>query len=138
GKTKQQFGPRSLVAVEQRITVDLDLDDIRDKLNGVVDGVEVDQAGRPYVVDLEIGATEISAETMTRLTQLGVYEAMVTAGALRDRVDRTEPAGAALIHLGKNRATVQNQRQAALDNGRTWAEVDIADAARWVQGPYFY
>src|SRR5699024_5126690 len=65
GKTKQQFGARSLVAVEQRITVDLDLDDIRVKLNGVIDRVENDQAGRPYVVDLKTGATEISAETMT-------------------------------------------------------------------------
>lgn len=138
GKTKQQFGPRSLVAVEQRITVDLDLDDIRVKLNGVIDRVEIDQAGRPYVVDLKTGATEISAETMTRLPQLGVYQAMVKAGALKDLVDRTEPAGAALIQLGKNRATVQIQPQAALDNGRTWAENDIADAARWVQGPYFY
>ena len=27
---------------------------------------------------------------------------------------------------------------APLEPGHTWAEQDIADAARWVQGPYFY
>ncbi|MDN5704745.1 MAG: hypothetical protein L0G71_05285, partial [Yaniella sp.] len=39
---------------------------------------------------------------------------------------------------GKTPTTVQIQPQAALDAGATWAERDIADAARWVRGPYFY
>lgn len=138
GQTKQEFGPRTLVAVEQRVTVDLDMDDLPIQLNGVIDRVEVDQAGRPYVVDLKTGSTQISGESMTRLPQLGVYQAMVKAGALKDLVTSTEPSGAALVQLGRNRAKVQIQPQAALPNGHSWAEQDIADAARWVQGPKFY
>lgn len=138
GQTKQEFGPRSLVAVEQRVSVDLDINDLRVQLNGVIDRVEVDQSGRPYVVDLKTGATEVSAENMRRLPQLGVYQAMVKAGAIADLVGSTEPAGAALVQLGKNRASVQIQPQAPLEAGTSWAEEDIADAARWAQGPSFY
>ena len=138
GKTAEEFGPRTLAAVEHRVSVDLDFDELHVQLNGVIDRVEVDQAGRPYVVDLKTGSTEVSADNMTRLPQLGVYQAMVKAGALNNLVDRTDPAGAALVQLGKTRASVQIQPQAPLESGMTWAEQDIADAARWVQGPYFY
>lgn len=138
GKTAESFGPRELVAVERQVTVDLDFDGLQVQLNGIIDRVEVDQSGRPYIVDLKTGATEISAENMTRLPQLGVYQAMVKAGAIKDLVERTDPAGAALVQLGKARASVQIQPQAPLEPGITWAEQDIADAARWVQGPYFY
>lgn len=138
GQTKQEFGPRSLVAVEQRVSVDLDIGDLQVQLNGVIDRVETDHSGRPYVVDLKTGATEVSGERMTRLPQLGVYQAMVKAGALTDVVASTDPAGAALVQLGKNRASVQIQPQAPIEQGTSWAERDIADAARWVQGPQFY
>ncbi|NWN88906.1 MAG: ATP-dependent helicase [Micrococcaceae bacterium] len=138
GQTKEEFGPRTLVAVEQRVSVDLTVDDLPVQLNGVIDRVEVDHTGRPYVVDLKTGSTNVSGESMLRLPQLGVYQAMVKAGALTDIVERTDPAGAALVQLGKNRASVQIQPQAPLGAERSWAEDDIADAARWVQGPYFY
>lgn len=138
GAAAEEFGPRRLVAVEQQVTAELEFDEVKVRLNGVIDRVEVDQSGRPYIVDLKTGATEISAADITRLPQLGVYQAMVKAGALTELVDRTDPAGAALVQLGKNRTNVQIQPQAPLESGHTWAEQDIADAARWVQGPYFY
>lgn len=138
GKTAQTFGPRELVAVEQPVTVDMDFDEVSVRLNGVIDRVERDGQGRPYVVDLKTGSTEVSGERLKRLPQLGVYQAMVKAGALTELIDRTDPAGAALVQLGKTRSRVQIQPQDPLDEGVTWAEEDIRDAARWVQGPEFY
>lgn len=138
GATAQEFGPRSLVTVEQEVTATFDFEALEVKINGVIDRVEKDQSGRPYIVDLKTGATEISAADITRLPQLGVYQAMVKAGALDGIVERSDPAGAALVQLGKNRTNVQIQPQDALEAGHTWAEQDIWDAARWVQGPYFY
>ena len=138
GASAEHFGPRRLVKVEQEVTANFDFANLRVQVNGVIDRVEQDQSGRPYVVDLKTGATEISAADLTRLPQLGVYQAMVKAGALDGVVDRAEPAGAALVQLGKNRTNVQIQPQEPLAPGHTWAEQDIADAARWTQGPYFY
>jgi len=138
GKNAEQFGPRKLIAVEQTVTLNKDFGGLPVQLNGVIDRVEIDQQGRPYVVDLKTGATEVSAADMRRLPQLGVYQAMIKAGAITDLVERTDPAGAALVQLGKTRTNVQIQPQAPLEPGHTWAEQDIIDAARWVQGPYFY
>lgn len=138
GATKEVFGPRTLLAVEEKLQVEMDLDGVNVELNGVIDRVEVDQQGRAYVVDLKTGSRSVTVTEMAQLPQLGVYQAMIKAGALQHLVDRTEPAGAALVQLGKTPTTVQIQPQAALDAGATWAERDIADAARWVQGPYFY
>jgi len=66
---------------------------------------------------------------------------MIKNGALAHREELThptEPAGAALIQLGSRNKVVKVQPQKPLEPGVTWAEEDIADAARWVQGPYFY
>lgn len=90
------------------------------------------------MVDLKTGARSVTVAEMAKLPQLGVYQAMIKAGALKHLVDRTEPAGAALVQLGRNSATVSIQPQAPLADGQTWAEDDITGAARWVQGPYFY
>lgn len=138
GATKEEFGPRTLLAVEEKLQVDMELDGLNVQLNGVIDRVEVDQQGRAYVVDLKTGSRSVTVAEMAQLPQLGVYQAMIKAGALRHLVDRTDPGGAALVQLGKTPTTVQIQPQAALEAGPTWAEQDIADAARWVQGPYFY
>lgn len=138
GKTAENFGPRQLVAVEQHVTVEMDFDEVQVQLNGIIDRVEVDSEGRPYVVDLKTGATQPTGAQLARLPQLGVYQAMVKAGALRDIVPNQQPAGAALVQLGTKNQSVSIQPQAPLGEGMTWAEKDIADAARWVQGPYFY
>lgn len=138
GKTAEPFGPRQLVAVEQHVTVDMDFDEVKVQLNGIIDRVEVDAEGRPYVVDLKTGGTQPTGAQLARLPQLGVYQAMVKAGALKDLVPSRQPAGAALVQLGTKNQTVSIQPQAPLGEGMTWAEQDIADAARWVQGPYFY
>ncbi len=138
GKTAEAFGPRQLVAAEHHVTVDMDFDGVGVQLNGIIDRVEVDSEGRPYVVDLKTGATQVTGARLSRLPQLGVYQAMVKAGALKDIVPNRQPAGAALVQLGTTNRSVNIQPQAPLDEGMTWAEQDIADAARWVQGPYFY
>ena len=138
GKTAETFGPRQLVATEYPVTVDLDFDKVHVQLNGIMDRVEVDAHGRPYVVDLKTGATQVTCARLARLPQLGVYQAMVKAGALKDLLPSRQPAGAALVQLGTTNKSVNIQPQAPLDDGMTWAEQDVADAARWVQGPYFY
>ena len=138
GKTAESFGPRQLVDTEHRVTVEMDFDQVQVQLNGIIDRVEVDAQGRPYVVDLKTGASQVTGARLARLPQLGVYQAMVKAGALQDIVPSRQPAGAALVQLGTTNKSVNIQPQAPLDDGMTWAEQDIADAARWVQGPYFY
>src|SRR5699024_1554711 len=117
GKTAQEFEPRELVAVEQHVTADMDFDDVQVRLNGIIDRVERDRAGRPYVVDLKTGATQVSGTRLARLPQLGVYQAMVKAGALQELLDRTDPAGAALVQLGSPNQSVTIQPQAPLDEG---------------------
>ena len=139
GKSALVFEPRRVVALEER--VQSYFEEYNAELNGIIDRVEVDSSGRPYVVDLKTGSTSVSGADMARLPQLGVYQAMIKNGALAHREELThptEPAGAALIQLGSRNKVVKVQPQKPLEPGVTWAEEDIADAARWVQGPYFY
>src|SRR5699024_3887539 len=94
GATKEVFGPRTLLAVEEKLQVVMDLDGVNVELNGVIDRVEVDQQGRAYVVDLKTGSRSVTVAEMAQLPQLGVYQAMIKAAGLQHLVDRTERAGA--------------------------------------------
>ena len=137
GKTAESFGPRQLVDTEHRVTVEMDFDQVQVQLNGIIDRVEVDAQGRPYVVDLKTGASGHGCSPGTTAA-IGCLPGHGQSWCAADIVPSRQPAGAALVQLGTTNKSVNIQPQAPLDDGMTWAEQDIADAARWVQGPYFY
>ncbi|WP_344725036.1 RecB family exonuclease, partial [Agrococcus terreus] len=91
------------------MTVELDFDEVKVQLNGIMDRVEMDADGRAYVVDLKTGATQVTGARLARLPQLGVYQPMVKAGALKDLVPSRQPAGAALVQLGTTNKSVNIQ-----------------------------
>ncbi|GII21091.1 DNA helicase [Planosporangium mesophilum] len=100
--------PRRLIAIERDFLVRLG-DDLQ--IRGRVDRLELDDDGRLVVVDLKTGRSTPTAAEVADHPQLAAYQAAIEAGAF-DESD--EPGGAALVHLGGDRAGARVQGQAAL------------------------
>ena len=126
-----------VVAVEERF-------EVRDPsgvvLRGAVDRLERDAQGRAVVVDLKTGSTAPSTDEVARHTQLGAYQHAVALGAFQ-RHGLVEPAGAALVHVGKaahrTRAKVQTQHPPAADPEPGWAAEQVRAAAAVAAGSTF-
>lgn len=122
---------RSLVARELPFNVPVPHEGREVELRGVIDRIEVDGQGRPYVVDLKTGARMPSAKDALTHPQLGVYQAAITLGALDSTPETShlpaEPAGAALVFVGSNtkKPSLRTQ-QAPTDD---WAQQLIIEAA---------
>ncbi|WP_313817496.1 PD-(D/E)XK nuclease family protein, partial [Citricoccus sp.] len=130
---------RSRVAVEHQFHQELERDGFRVQVNGIIDRLERDAEGRPYVVDLKTGKRAPSNDELQELPQLGVYQAAIAAGALpaEDFERPTEPGGAALVQLRTTNKSVKIQGQPALDPGHQWATQQIFTAARAMIGPRY-
>ncbi|VXB53361.1 ATP-dependent DNA helicase [Citricoccus sp. K5] len=130
---------RSRVAVEHQFHQELERDGLRVQINGIIDRLEKDAEGRPYVVDLKTGKRTPSNDELQELPQLGVYQAAIAAGALpaEDFVRPTEPGGAALVQLRTTNKSVKIQGQPALGPGQQWAIEQIFTAARAMIGPRY-
>jgi RecB family exonuclease len=109
--------PRRLLAIERDFTVSLD--DV--ELRGRVDRLEIDDAGRPVVVDLKTGKSAPTSADIAEHAQLGAYQAAIEAGAFPEL--GTEPGGAALVQLGTpaREAKEQVQPPLALAGDPGWA-----------------
>ncbi|WFP15666.1 ATP-dependent helicase [Citricoccus muralis] len=136
---------RTLVATEQRVTVDERIGDVHLVLRGSIDRLEATADGRSYVVDLKTGTNPPTAKELEQLPQLGVYQTMLRSQALTgldDDVDmdlphRRRPAGAALVQLGSTTKNLKIQEQAAVTDDDTWAENQLVQAAGLVAGPTY-
>lgn len=130
---------RSRVAVEHQFHQELERDGLRVQVNGIIDRLERDAEGRPYVVDLKTGKRAPSNDELQELPQLGVYQAAIAAGALpaEDFARPTEPGGAALVQLRTTNKNVKIQGQPALDPDHQWATEQIFTAARAMIGPRY-
>lgn len=101
-------------------------------LRGVVDRVEVDEAGNPWVVDLKTGKSQPSGKDVEHHPQLGAYQAAIINGALKGKTAEelsTTPAGASLVQLGTNTKSPREQAQPAITD-EDWATPMVLEAAR--------
>ena len=123
-------------------------------ITGVIDRLEADAEGRPYVVDLKTGRGAPAKDELPRLPQLAAYQVALRAHALTDLIEdpQTDPAvaaalaglsapadpgGAALVQLGAGTKATKVQDQPALTAEDTWALEQVFDAARRMRGPAF-
>ena len=100
--------PRRLVAIERDFAVSLG--DV--ELRGRVDRLELDEAGRPVVIDLKTGKSSPTSAEIAEHPQLGAYQAAIEAGAFPEL--GTEPGGAALVQLGTPGKEAKEQVQPPL------------------------
>ena len=135
---------RVCVAQEIRIDVPVPLGDMTVRITGVIDRLEVDAEGRPYVVDLKTGRSAPTKEEMLRQPQLAAYQVALAAGALVSEgmevsglARPTESGGAALVQLGAGTQKVKVQDQPALGADDDWARAQLALAAGRTVGPFY-
>jgi len=137
-------GELTQVAVEQDLSVTLPEEENpgtpRVRLRGRVDRLEVDEQGRPVVVDIKTGRTPATREEAERHPQLAVYQLAAALGAYRSLGVDAEPGGALLLYLGKtNRDGTPVQRvQPPLDSEqvRSWLQA-VRNAAAAARGPTY-
>ena len=101
-------------------------------LRGVVDRVEADEAGNPWVVDLKTGKSQPSGKDVERHPQLGAYQAAIINGALAGKTGEEltrVPAGASLVQLGTTTKTPREQAQPAITD-EDWATPMVLAAAQ--------
>ncbi|WP_254456090.1 ATP-dependent helicase [Paeniglutamicibacter quisquiliarum] len=101
-------------------------------LRGVVDRVEADAAGNPWVVDLKTGKSQPSGKDVERHPQLGAYQAAVINGALAGKTAEEltrVPAGASLVQLGTSTKSPREQAQPAITE-EDWATPMVLAAAQ--------
>ena len=96
------------VAVERELELLLPADDAADGdpggvavlLRGQVDRLDVDQAGRPVIVDVKTGRNPVTKDAAKEHPQLAVYQLAAALGAFADVLDgEREPGGARLLYL---------------------------------------
>ncbi|MGJ9402285.1 ATP-dependent helicase [Arthrobacter sp. KK5.5] len=120
-------GGRRLVGREVDFDVEVTADGRTARLRGVIDRLEVDESGRPYVVDLKTGKSQPAAKDVDRNAQLGSYQAAVLAGALGDKLP-SRPSGAALVQLGTATKSPREQAQPPVET-EDWATPMVLEAA---------
>ena len=139
-------GGRVCVAQEIRIDVPVLLRDMTVRITGVIDRLEVDAEGRPYVVDLKTGSKVPSDAKVLESAQLTAYQVALAAGALQAEdivlpegagLHPAEPGGAALVQLGNGSHKVRVQPQPALGPDDEWARDQLALAAGRTVGPFY-
>ena len=129
---------RDVVDVERQFTETLAVGGVAVRLNGKVDRLEVDEAGRLYVVDFKTAKHAKSKAEAERDPQLGVYQVMIRAEGYQGG----EPAGAELVYPRDDRDTTgptvvpQPGLQDAADP--QWAENLVAGVARRVLAERFH
>ncbi|HEX6073683.1 MAG TPA: ATP-dependent DNA helicase [Micromonosporaceae bacterium] len=129
--------PRELVATEQPFQATLPGSDVT--ITGTVDRVERDAAGRLVIIDFKTGKSSPTGEEVRRHPQLGTYQLAVALGGFTGFSDVTEPGGAALVQLGRERrdGPEQHQPPLAADQDPGWAEDAVRDAASTMSGASF-
>ncbi|GAA4208239.1 ATP-dependent DNA helicase [Actinocatenispora rupis] len=129
--------PRRLVATERRFRTKLPPrpDEPEVELTGAVDRLELDEYGRPVIIDLKTGGTAPTDAAAAEHPQLAAYQVAAGHDAFAELPGiepGVEPGGAALVQIGGTRAHPREQRQPALADADDpgWAEEMVHDAAR--------
>jgi hypothetical protein len=105
-------------------------------VSGSIDRVDRAENGSLHVVDFKTGRTAASAAATAEHPQLGIYQLAIRLGAL-DVTDPVHLGQAELVHLADRFASgmPKVRIQAPLDDGWTWVNDLIVDAARLADGP---
>ncbi|MDN6556410.1 MAG: ATP-dependent helicase [Acidipropionibacterium acidipropionici] len=112
--------PGTLIGTEVGFEHTFDLPAARVRFRGSIDRLERDQAGRLVVVDLKAGTSSSAQSQRSHLLQVGVYQAVLTAGGVAGLPDPAPVpvGGAELVYLrrGAGRGGVEPKvvRQPAL------------------------
>jgi RecB family exonuclease len=130
------------LAIERALSVDLPKPDGKPgpwlRVRGRVDRLEVDEHGRPVVVDIKTGKSPVSKEEAAEHPQLAVYQLAAALGAFAELGAGTEPGGARLLYVSKeDKKTGAAERvQPPLDEEavHTWLAV-VQRAAESCTGP---
>lgn len=129
---------RHLLAVEPAFDVEVQGQRLA-RLRGRVDRLEVDELGRLVVIDLKTGKSKPTKAAIAQHEQLGAYQVAVNQGAFSsltaeesDAGKSGQPAasgGAALVQLGGETKSVDEQQQPVLDPAQDWMTPMISQAA---------
>jgi RecB family exonuclease len=138
-------------AVEESVTARLNAPDgsgVDIAIRGRVDRLEIDDHGRPVIVDVKTGKSPISAAKAAEHPQLAVYQLAVALGAFAEALTSppasegsaaaTVPGGARLVYLQRDGQKAKERAQTPLDADGVehWRE-QVATAARMTEGPVF-
>jgi RecB family exonuclease len=114
-------------------------------VSGLIDRVDRSEDGRLHVVDFKTGRTAATAAATAEHPQLGIYQLAIRQGALDTSAG--PPASASPVVLGQAELVHLADRytsgmpkvriQAPLDEGWTWVNDLIVDAARLADGPEY-
>lgn len=106
------------------------------RLRGRVDRLELDEHGRPVIIDLKTGKSPVSRADASEHPQLAAYQLAALVGAFTS--GSQQPGGARLVYVAKshNKQGATEREQPALDDetGRQWLEL-VRTAARSTRGP---
>ena len=123
--------------VEQDIEVELPggEDEMRVLLRGRVDRVELDDQGRPVVVDIKTGKVPVSGADAEVHPQLAAYQLAVLLGAIEGK---DTPGGARLVYVAKpnNKTGSAERAQPPMEaeSGKQWLDL-VRSAAASAAGP---
>jgi RecB family exonuclease len=109
------------------------------RVRGRVDRLEVDEQGRPVVVDIKTGKNPPTRAKARENPQLAVYQLAVSLGAFGELDVSAEPGGARLLYVAKQtRGKPAELVQEPLDKEalQSWLEV-VRDAAEASIGPAY-
>ncbi len=129
-----------------QLAVELDMEaelpaaaeELRVRLRGRVDRLEVDRQGRPVIVDVKTSKNAVSAGDAEKHPQLAAYQLATLLGAFAEH--GREPGGAKLVYVAKahNKTGATQRDQPALDeeSGREWLDL-VRAAAASAAGPEY-
>ncbi|MBK1788965.1 ATP-dependent helicase [Prauserella sp. ASG 168] len=133
-------GELTQLAVERDMEVELPAaaDELRVKLAGRVDRLELDNQGRPVIVDVKTSKTPVSAADAEKHPQLAAYQLALLLGAFAEHGEQT--GGAKLVYVAKahNKTGSSQRTQPPLDDdgGKQWLEL-VRQAAAATAGPEY-
>ncbi|WP_271394657.1 ATP-dependent helicase [Neomicrococcus lactis] len=102
---------------------------------GSIDRVEVDQDGKPLIVDIKTGKQALSAEEAAQNPQMATYQAAIVAGAVPEV--GLETAGAQLVYVGVANKKPTMRKQDGLRPDDTWANELVLNAADIMGAAHF-
>ena len=114
----------------------------RPRIVRLVGRVDLATDGSLHVVDFKTGKSATTAKAASENPQLGLYQLAVRGGALDDVPGAPEHVtlgGAELVHVGDRFATgmPKVRSQPPLDEGWTWVNDLVVDAAHLAAGPQY-
>jgi superfamily I DNA/RNA helicase/RecB family exonuclease len=111
-----------LTLIGRELAFSASLDDA--VLQGTVDRLERDDAGRLVVIDYKTGASSPKADELAEHPQLGAYQLAIAAGGFAD--EGSNPGGARLVELGVSRRAISQSQPPLVAGEDQWVR-DLVD-----------